>query len=66
MEPALHSLDEVDRLKVINPETDGRIPALLEAVRLMSKQVGSEIAIRGNADQATLISPAWYAASRNS
>ncbi len=37
---------------MINPETDGRIPALLEAVRLMSKQVGSEIAIRGNADQA--------------
>jgi uroporphyrinogen decarboxylase len=52
VEPALRCLDEVDRLKVINPETDGRIPALLEAVRLMSKQVGGEIAIRGNADQA--------------
>jgi uroporphyrinogen decarboxylase len=50
--PAIRSLDEVDRLKVINPETDGRIPALLEAVRLLSKQVGGEIAIRGNADQA--------------
>lgn len=52
VEPAIHSLDEVDRLKVINPETDGRVPALLESVRLLSKQVGSEIAIRGNADQA--------------
>ena len=52
VEPAIHSLDEVDRLEVVNPETDGRIPALLEAVRLMSKQVGSEVAIRGNADQA--------------
>ena len=52
VEPAIRSLDEVDRLKVINPETDGRIPALLEAVRLMSKQVGGEVAIRGNADQA--------------
>jgi len=51
-EPAIRSLDEVDQLKVINPETDGRIPALLEAVRLMSKEVGGEIAIRGNADQA--------------
>jgi len=50
--PAIHSLDEVDRLRVIDPEKDGRIPALLEAVRLLSKQVGSEIAIRGNADQA--------------
>ena len=52
VEPAIHSLDEVDRLKVINPETEGRIPALLEAIRIMSKQAGGEIAIRGNADQA--------------
>jgi len=52
VEPAIHSLDEVDRLKVINPDTDGRVPALLESVRLLSKQVGNEIAIRGNADQA--------------
>jgi MtaA/CmuA family methyltransferase len=49
--PAIRSLDEVECLKVINPERDGRIPALLEAVRLLSKQVGSQIAIRGNADQ---------------
>lgn len=52
VEPAIRSLDEVDRLQVINPETDGRVPALLEAVRLMSKAVGREVAIRGNADQA--------------
>jgi len=39
-------------LKVINPEADGRVPAILESVRLMSKQLGSEVAIRGNADQA--------------
>lgn len=52
VQPAIRSLDEVDCLKAINPETDGRIPALLEAVRIMSKKVGSEIAIRGNADQA--------------
>jgi uroporphyrinogen decarboxylase len=51
VEPAIRSLDEVDKLKVVNPETDGRIPALLEAVRLMFKQVGHEVAIRGNADQ---------------
>ncbi len=52
VQPAIRSLDEVDRLKVINPGTDGRIPALLEAVRLMRKQIGNEVAIRGNADQA--------------
>jgi len=49
--PAIRSLAEVDRLRVINPETDGRIPAILEAVRLLAKQVGSDVAIRGNADQ---------------
>jgi len=51
VEPAIKSLDEVDKLKVVNPETDGRIPAILEGVRLMSKQLGKEVAIRGNADQ---------------
>jgi uroporphyrinogen decarboxylase len=49
--PAIHSLAEVDRLQVINPETDGRIPAILEGVRLLARQVGNEVAIRGNADQ---------------
>ena len=57
VEPAIRSLDEVDRLKVINPAADGRIPALLEAIRLMSKQVGREVAIRGNADQAAFDLP---------
>ena len=50
--PAIQSLEEVSRLKVVNPETGGRIPALLESVRLVAQQVGKEIAIRGNADQA--------------
>lgn len=50
--PAIRGLGEADCLKVVNPETDGRIPALLEGVRLIAKQVGKEIAIRGNADQA--------------
>jgi uroporphyrinogen decarboxylase len=49
--PAIRSLRDVDRLKVVNPESDGRIPALLEGVRLIAKQVGTEVAIRGNADQ---------------
>jgi len=50
--PAIRSLRDVDRLKVVNPDTDGRIPALLEGVKLIAKQVGTEVAIRGNADQA--------------
>ncbi len=52
MAPAIQSLEEVDRLKVVNPQTDGRIPALIESIRLINKQVGGEVAIRGNADQA--------------
>jgi MtaA/CmuA family methyltransferase len=50
--PAIRSLRDVDRLKVVNPETDGLIPALLEGVRLIVKQVGKEVAICGDADQA--------------
>ena len=49
--PAIRSLREIDRLKIINPERDGRVPALLEAIRLIARRVGGEIAIRGNADQ---------------
>ena len=49
--PAIESLAEVDRLKAVNPERDGRSPALLEAVRLLASQIGKEVAIRGNADQ---------------
>ena len=50
--PAIRSLKEVDRLRVINPQADGRVPAILEAVRLIVRQVGREVAVRGNADQA--------------
>lgn len=50
--PAIQSLEEVGRLRVVNPETDGRIPALLESAQLIADEVGKEIAIRGNADQA--------------
>lgn len=49
--PAIRSLREVDRLNVVNPERDGRIPVLLEAIGILARQVGNEIAIRGNADQ---------------
>jgi uroporphyrinogen decarboxylase len=50
--PAIHRLAEVDRLQVVNPYRDARIPALLEGIRLLSEQVGNEVAIRANADQA--------------
>jgi uroporphyrinogen decarboxylase len=49
--PAINSISEVGRLKPVDPQRDGRIPVLLEAVRIMAREVGSEIAIRANADQ---------------
>lgn len=49
--PAIHTLDEVEKLKPVDPHRDGRIPVLVEAVRIMARAVGEEVAIRGNADQ---------------
>ena len=49
--PAIGGLGEVGQLKPVNPERDGRIPVLLEAVRILAREVGDEIAIRANADQ---------------
>ena len=44
--PAIHSLDEADRLKPANPNHDGRIPALLEGIQLIHEDVGDEVATR--------------------
>lgn len=49
--PAIRSLEEVGNLRPANPHRDGRIPVLLEAVRIMARAVGGRVAIRGNADQ---------------
>lgn len=49
--PAINSLDEVGKLKPVDPARDGRIPVLVEAVRIMARQVGAEVSIRANADQ---------------
>lgn len=49
--PAIASLDDVGRLKPADPMRDGRIPVLLEAVRILVREAGGKIAIRANADQ---------------
>jgi uroporphyrinogen decarboxylase len=49
--PAIASLDDVAILKPVDPARDGRIPVLVEAVRIMVREVGDRIAIRANADQ---------------
>jgi len=49
--PAIGCLDEAGQLRAVDPERDGRIPVLLEAIRIMAAAVGGRVAIRGNADQ---------------
>lgn len=44
--PAVHSLEEVYRLKVPDPTTDGRMPVYLEAIRRIRERVGYDAAIR--------------------
>lgn len=49
--PIIKDLSEVGRLRTVDPERDGRIPMLLETIRLLADACGEEISIRGNADQ---------------
>jgi MtaA/CmuA family methyltransferase len=49
--PAIGSLDEVGKLRTVDPYRDGRIPVLIEAIRLLVDKLGGRIAIRANADQ---------------
>lgn len=45
--PVLHDLREAHKLKIPNPQKDGRMPVYLEAVRELSKKFGDQVAIRG-------------------
>jgi uroporphyrinogen decarboxylase len=49
--PAVTDLADLDGIRVIDPHKDGRIPVLLEAVRIMAAKAGDRVAIRANADQ---------------
>lgn len=44
--PAITSLDEVCKLKVPNPLTEGRMPVYLEAIGALAKELGDSVAIR--------------------
>lgn len=50
-EPAIQELAEAENLPVVDPKKDGRIPVLLETIRILRREAGGKIAIRGNADQ---------------
>ena len=45
--PAVESLWEIDRLRVPDPSTGGRMPVYLEAVRRLRERFGNEVAVRG-------------------
>ncbi len=47
VKPAGESLDQVDRLKLPDPYTDGRMPVYLDAVHKLRTHFGDEVAIRG-------------------
>ena len=49
--PAIQDIAQIGHLRVVDPLKDGRIPVLLEAVRILSREVGEEVSIRANADQ---------------
>jgi uroporphyrinogen decarboxylase len=44
--PAVESIADIDRLKVPNPLTDGRMPVVLDAIREVRAVVGDTVAIR--------------------
>jgi uroporphyrinogen decarboxylase len=45
--PLLRTLADVDTLRVPDPERDGRMPVYLEAVRILARELGDRVAIRG-------------------
>lgn len=49
--PAIQDITEVDLLREVDPMKDGRIPVLLEAVRILVRETGDTVSIRANADQ---------------
>lgn len=49
--PALASLDEVDRLRPVDPTRDGRLPEMLKATRLLHERLAGRACIVGEADQ---------------
>ena len=44
--PAVQELDDIYRLKVPDPQTDGRMPVYLEAANRIKREVGNQAAVR--------------------
>ena len=44
--PAVDTLEAIPRLRVPNPQTDGRMPVCLEAIQLLAERTRGEVAVR--------------------
>lgn len=51
VKPALASLDDLSKLRPVDPARDGRLPELLKATRLMRERLAGLACIVGEADQ---------------
>lgn len=43
LEPAISSLNEIESLPIVNPQKDGRLPVLIEALRLTKEKLGNQV-----------------------
>lgn len=50
-QPALESLEQVDRLRPIDPYHDGTLPEMLKATRLLARELGDRVFLLAEADQ---------------
>jgi len=48
---ALESIDQVDRLKPIDPYQDGTLPEMIKATRLIAAELGDHVCLLAEADQ---------------
>jgi MtaA/CmuA family methyltransferase len=51
VEPALRSLEQVDRLPEVDPSSSPSLAELVEATRILVDRLGKEVCIRGESDQ---------------
>jgi uroporphyrinogen decarboxylase len=49
--PALASIDDIDRLQPIDPHSDGMLPQMLAATRIISEELGDRVLLLSEADQ---------------
>ena len=46
--PIIKTMDDVDKLNIPDPETDGKLPTVLEAMRILDAEVGNEVCLCGS------------------